>query len=125
MTQNLLRRLLPVITLLAGSALAHVPSSEAPRARKADPLDAAAEVPRQPYQSSLSRYQRYAEQPVTSWRQANDTVNRIGGWRAYAREGQQADAAAAPASSPSAPAPRANAIAPERATGGHAGHKKP
>lgn len=125
MIQKLLHRLMPVITLLAGSAFAQAPSSEAPGARKADPLDAAADVPRQPYQSSLTRYQRYAEQPVTSWREANDTVNRIGGWRTYAREGRQADAPAAPASSPSGPASPATASPTERATGGQAEHNRP
>lgn len=38
------------------------------------------------HQSALEGYQPYAEQEVRSWREANDLVGRIGGWRAYARE---------------------------------------
>ena len=49
------------------------------------------------YVSVLEQYQAYAEQAVTSWPQANATVQRIGGWRAYAKE------AAAPPLAPPAP----------------------
>ena len=38
------------------------------------------------YRSALERYQPYKEQPVQSWRDANDNVGRIGGWRVYAKE---------------------------------------
>ena len=38
------------------------------------------------YQSPISGYQPYADQPVQPWREANDRVGRIGGWRAYAKE---------------------------------------
>ncbi len=38
------------------------------------------------YTSSLSAYQGYADEPVQSWREANDRVERIGGWKAYAKE---------------------------------------
>ena len=40
------------------------------------------------YRSAFEGYRRYEEQPVGSWREANDLVGRIGGWQAYAREGQ-------------------------------------
>ena len=40
------------------------------------------------YQSAFEGYRRYDDQPVGSWREANDLVGRIGGWQAYAREGQ-------------------------------------
>lgn len=39
-----------------------------------------------PYHSAIAGYQPYADQPVQSWREANDRVGRIGGWRAYAKE---------------------------------------
>ncbi|HEY0858744.1 MAG TPA: hypothetical protein VGE16_16895, partial [Albitalea sp.] len=63
------------------------------------------------YRSAFDGYRRHAEQPVQSWREANDTVGRIGGWQAYAREAQGTapPAAATPASG--APA------------GSHAGHR--
>lgn len=40
------------------------------------------------YQSSFSTYQSYTDQPIISWRNANDTVGKIGGWRSYAKEVQ-------------------------------------
>ena len=45
------------------------------------------------YASVLSAYQAYADEPIQPWREANDRVGRIGGWRAYAKEirtGEQA-----------------------------------
>lgn len=47
------------------------------------------------YVSVLEKYEAYAEQAPTPWPQANATVQRIGGWRAYAKE-----AAAPPVVSP-------------------------
>lgn len=38
------------------------------------------------YRSSISHYQAYSEQAVQPWREANDRVQRLGGWRAYAKE---------------------------------------
>ncbi len=38
------------------------------------------------YQSAISAYQAYTDQPVQSWRETNDRVGQIGGWRAYAKE---------------------------------------
>lgn len=38
------------------------------------------------YTSTLSTYQGYADEPIQSWREANDRVERIGGWKAYAKE---------------------------------------
>ena len=49
------------------------------------------------YVSVLGQYQPYAEQALASWPDANATVQRIGGWRAYAREIQAPAAAPAPA----------------------------
>lgn len=43
------------------------------------------------YFSVFDRYQRYQEEAVTSWPEANATVGRIGGWRFYAEEAAQAD----------------------------------
>jgi hypothetical protein len=74
----------------------------AARASKPDPLDAKASVPAPAYASSLSAYRRLSDEKLTSWREANDTVARIGGWRVYAREAQQPDPAAKP---PRAPEP--------------------
>ncbi len=45
-------------------------------------------VPR--YVSPLRDYRAFAEESVASWREANETVRRIGGWQAYSREAYQA-----------------------------------
>lgn len=47
------------------------------------------------YVSVFSTYMFYQDQPVTSWREANDLTGKIGGWRFYAREGKQPDSAGA------------------------------
>ena len=65
----------------------------------ADPLDPLARVPQTTYQSPLINYRGFGEDQPTSWREANETVNRIGGWRAYARESMPTDAAPASPSS--------------------------
>jgi hypothetical protein len=64
-----------------------------------------------PYSSVFEGYQPFAEQELIPWREANDNVGRIGGWRAYAREASEGSAPPA-ASTPAparAPAPAASA----------------
>lgn len=56
-----------------------------------------------PYESVFVRYQSYRDEKTGSWRDSNETVDRIGGWRAYAKEAQQPDAAVP--STPIAPTP--------------------
>ncbi|MBC5767471.1 hypothetical protein H8R02_23595 [Ramlibacter sp. GTP1] len=62
------------------------------------------------YRSALEGYQPYSENKMVPWKEANDTVGKIGGWRAYAKEategqGQQWHAGhAAPAASAAKPA---------------------
>jgi len=112
-------------------AHAHAQTPQARQATnlRADPLNAQASIPPLLHESAFTQYRRLTDVPVGSWRDANDTVNRIGGWRAYARE------AAQPASPPTAvPAGRETApgmkpVEPGKAApvpGGkepHAGHK--
>ncbi|MFM9990791.1 MAG: hypothetical protein ACKVOY_05095 [Burkholderiaceae bacterium] len=38
------------------------------------------------YQSSFQNYQRYSASDIQAWKQANDAVKDIGGWREYAKE---------------------------------------
>ena len=55
-----------------------------------------------PYRSALEGYQRYSDEKIVNWKQANDTTGQIGGWRAYAKEASQEpspDGAVKPASS--------------------------
>lgn len=75
-------------------------------ATRPDPLSASASVPAVTYQSPFANRPRFsADAKPLSWREANDTAARLGGWREYAREAQPATAPTAPtapASSPSA-----------------------
>ena len=90
MTQRFTCWLLPAaLWAAAHSAAAQTPiAAPAP----ADPLDAQATVPAPVYRSSLRGPRPPAAppdaRPTIPWREANDTVARIGGWRAYAREAQ-------------------------------------
>lgn len=73
------------------------------------------------FESVLSRYKPMTDQKLGSWRDANDTVTRIGGWRTYLKESQAPDTAA-PATT--APSTTAQPVAPNAATAPnpHAGH---
>ena len=110
--------------LLAVAALTAQAQTTAPP-RAADPLDAQARVPALTYQSALKPDRRGADDKLISWREANDNVARIGGWRVYAREAQSPEPAAmpkpamAPSAAPAAPPP------PPALQRGHDGHKKP
>jgi hypothetical protein len=104
----------------------------APNSRP-DPLDPQASIPTLRYQSSFAAYRRLDDGQLISWRDANDTVSRIGGWRVYAREAQQPDPAAAAAPSASAPvasparpaaAPKSDAMV-KPMPAGHGDHKRP
>jgi hypothetical protein len=65
-------------------------------APRPDPADPAASAPKLQHRSSLADYKRHAEPPASDWKAANQTVERVGGWRAYAREAAPG-AASAPA----------------------------
>lgn len=96
-----LRRLpgLAALALAALSAQADAPA----RQPRPDPLDPQARVPALRYESSLKPDLRPADGKPLSWREANDTVARIGGWRVYARQAQQPDPA--PVAAPMLPMP--------------------
>ena len=87
---------------------------------KPDPLDAHASVPPAIYRSSLSDYRLLSDEEVTSWKESNDKVGRIGGWRAYAKEAQAPEPAGA-STPPGAdkPAPVDGAKPMQGRSGGH------
>lgn len=92
---------------LAAAASAHAqPAPVTGGTGAADPLQAGAAVPPVAYNSPLARYRAASDVEVGSWREANDTVTRIGGWRAYAREASQPEAPA-PGTEPAVPSPPA------------------
>ena len=101
----------------------------AAKTAKPDPLDPKASVPALSYESSFSQYRRLGDEKPVSWRDANDTVTRIGGWRVYAREAQQPDPAPAakPADATSAAKPSEPSVptSAKPMPPGHGGHKMP
>lgn len=92
-----------------------------------DPLDPKAGVPATRYESSLGQVRRFGDDKPVAWRDANEAVARIGGWRVYAREAQQPDPAPSTTTTPSVGPAQAPASAPAAATkpasAGHGGHK--
>lgn len=70
----------------------------APSGKSADASDPKAAVPPLIYRSAFQGYRPNAEAEVGNWKEANDRVGRIGGWRVYAKEAMQPEtAASAPA----------------------------
>lgn len=129
------RRLLRAVpaVLLAAALFALLTAAQAQPSAKAarpDPLDPKASVTTLRYESSFARYRLLGEEKPVSWRDANDTVTRIGGWRVYAREAQQPDPApipapvSAPAVKPTDTPPAAKPM-PMPMPAGHGGHKTP
>ena len=103
-------------------------SPTAAPAVRPDPLDAKASVPALTYSSSFSRFRGLGDDKPVSWREANDAVAHIGGWRVYAREAQQPDATPSGAAAPTATKPSgASRAAPQPMPmpSGHGGHKSP
>ncbi len=109
--------------LLAAQAHAQSPTTKRP-----DPLDPKAQVPSVRYESSFAQFRRIGDDKPLAWREANDAVARIGGWRVYAREAQLPDPAAAekpaaPAQTPAQTPPIAPAPAAKPMPPGPSGHK--
>ena len=85
-----------------------------------DPADPRVSVPPVVYVSPLMQYQPLGDEQVTSWKAANDLVEKIGGWRVYTKEAQEPTSATEQAGRPSGqPAPQTN----PPAQGGHSGHQ--
>ena len=117
---------LAVVAGLAVAATVHAQS--APKPANPDPLNPGAAVPAAIYTSPLARYRPAGDVKVGSWREANDTVTRIGGWRVYAREAARPEFTeqAPAATSGSTPAPAgAPAPAASRPMGGQGGSSRP
>ena len=71
-----------------------------------DPGDPKAAVPAAAYTSAFRRYRPNADAEVGAWRELNDHVGRIGGWRVYGREASPESASPAkPAGTSPAPTP--------------------
>lgn len=96
-----------------------------PALTRADPLDPQAQVPALRYESAFAQFRRIGDDKPVAWRDANDAVARIGGWRVYAREAQQPDPAAAPrpAATPARAPSTLPAPAPKPMPPAHSGQK--
>lgn len=77
---------LPALKLAALAVLAVLPALTA----NAQPgVSATPESAAPSFRSALEGYQPFSDEKVLPWREANDNVGRIGGWRVYAREAQE------------------------------------
>ena len=127
MSSSHIRWLLPAMVALATAAAAAQGTPSSPSAPPAaDPLDATAKVAPLVHQSALASYNRLGESAPLPWREANDRVGRIGGWRAYAREANAPDTPDTPTRTPPAAAAASvpmPAPVPKPMPGGHSGHK--
>ena len=117
MSQFVFRCLVMASSALSATALAQ---QSAPLPPPSLVLDGA---PSSVYRSAWSGYRPFADEKVISWREANDEVRRIGGWRAYLRESQEGQSSA----KPSAASKDSGTPAPSDAGAaqGHDAHKKP
>lgn len=105
MRHHHVRWLLPAMLALAtATAAADGRPQPSATALLSDPLDATAAVPPLAHRSALHAYRRLDQNTALSWREANDRVGRIGGWRAYAREANAPEADADAATGPGADA---------------------
>ena len=112
-------RLLPAAAVFMAAAAA-AQSPTVPSSAASSPTPAASLSWRPP----LAGYQPFSDEALVPWKEANDTVGRIGGWREYARESQPSGApatAVSPAASSTMPAPAPAPAAPT-GHGGHANH---
>ncbi|MBI5655463.1 MAG: hypothetical protein HZC44_00995 [Geobacter sp.] len=73
--------------LLLSTSMAH--AQPAFGADTTAPITTASEEAPFQYQSAFTHYYSFNEQPVLPWRETNDTVGKIGGWRSYVREASQ------------------------------------
>lgn len=59
-----------------------------PVAHAADTRAADEPVPSSAPTAVFDRYQAWRDEPLRDWREANDRVGEVGGWRTYLRESQ-------------------------------------
>jgi len=95
------RWLLPAAWLAAATAVHAGSVPPASSSSTPSPLDATVPVPLLAHESAFARYRGLADAEVTRfWKETNEHVGRIGGWRVYAREAQQPESA--PTTAPAA-----------------------
>ena len=87
MPQFVIQCLATACWVFAGTAFAQ----QAPSPTSSPTLPAQDAASSTVYRSAWSGYRPFADEKVISWKDANDEVLRIGGWRAYLRESQSGD----------------------------------
>jgi len=98
MFKSLLTSSLVLLSALPALALAQAAPASASSAAPANPAAASSPTPPE-YRSAFEGYQPYTDEKTLSWKEANDRIGSIGGWRVYAKEAQEPatpDAAAKP-----------------------------
>jgi hypothetical protein len=97
--------LVPVVAITFSLVAVQATTAAPAKQPGPDPADAQAAVPALVYKPPLANYRSLGDEAPADWRQANDTVRAVGGWRAYAREAARDPQA--PANAASQPAPKA------------------
>ena len=80
---------------LSAAAQAQTAARTANPAAPADPRTGTARPPA--FNSAFEGYQPYTDEKMLDWKQANDQVGQIGGWREYAKEASRAEDSVSPA----------------------------
>ena len=83
---------LPAVVILLAVLLWTMPAVAQNNAAALSPAVATAAMPTATlpsYRSAFEGYQSYTDEKIVNWKQANDTVGQIGGWRAYSKEASQ------------------------------------
>jgi hypothetical protein len=113
------RWLLPAAWLAAATAVHAGSVPPANSSSTPSPLDATVPVPLLAHESAFARYRGLTDAEATRpWKETNEHVGRIGGWRVYAREAQQPESASS-ATPPAAPLKPAESMPMPRGQGGH------
>jgi len=111
----------------ACSALGTTAFAQQPALPEARPLVSDTATPRV-YRSAWSGYSPFADEKVIPWKDANDEVRRIGGWRTYLRESQAAQPSGSPGAAGRAPEAKHSAQPAPSDAGtaqSHGAHHKP
>ncbi len=103
MPHFVLRCIAMACAALAATAFAQQTSPPAPRPTAQDA------APSSVYRSAWSGYRPFADEKAISWKDANDEVRRIGGWRTYLRESQAAQPSGSAGAAGTAPAAKESA----------------
>ena len=83
---------LVALPFYVGIAQAQAGPANAPSTPSSPPAAMTREAPTT-YRSAFEGYKPYTDEKTIDWKQANDNTGKIGGWREYAKEAQQSDAA--------------------------------